>query len=458
MNSALPAGGLVSDSSRAAIWQGMKLALPLAATGAITCLIGAVDMVLAGAAGQADQAALGIGDQVIFATVLLGTGLGTAITSEISRALGQNDPELARNQSRCGMFIAAICGLLATVACFASAHAVFEALGCTSDVLHSGAFYLKICALANLPFMLMMAECAILRSYLNSHRCFQIWLTAAVISIGGGILLWYLPTNLRFSLSALAVAWVAGSLAGAIYGWQQLIALNILSSHSISKLSGRQVVSCVRTLLSLAAPAVLAEACILCSNFGLYRIASLHQQSSAVQAALSVLLKIEETAALVPLLALSATTAILVGHNLGAGNKHDARRIALLMSLASVALMTLLAIPMLACARQIAPVFSQDSQVAGLVASGLGYIALSLPPLALATVILGAFEGAGRMIPGLVLQSGAKFAIRLPLALALISYGAVGLCAAVLISRVAAGFATIILFFKSFTDSSAVRQ
>lgn len=443
-------------------------AWPLAFVALASSLISCVDLHLAGKLGADAQAAIGIGDQLIFLAVLLGTGLATGVSACVAQAVGAGAHERVQRYAKGGMILSAIIGGGAAIACAVFAEYLLP--GITSASAREMTLnYVRWCGVGNLAFAVSLVQVAILRACNHGLHAVRMWAIMGLGSIVFSFVFFELPGQPLFMrLEALAAAWVIFSLAGAVYGVKLILTMDIMRSTTdsatsssgcmaknapgfsvLSMLANKQAWSTMRQLLTIAGPAVLAELAWVISNLACYWVISLVPGSQRWQAAWAVNLRIEETFAGVPLVALGAATAVLVGQKIGAGKPTAAKRACTQIAFASFGL--LLGIGMLLCsgAGQLSHWFSEGhgaSDVQGVIYSS----ALFLPPVAIWMVLTGGMEGAGATARALAINACGLFIVRVPLAWFLaigMSMGFAGVWTAVIISRLALCVLSCLAFF-----------
>lgn len=429
----------------------VRMALPLVATNFMYCAIGAFDIFLAGCNGPANQAAVGIADQVLFVTVLLGTGLASATGCFVSQSIGGGHNDLARGYALDGLRLAFISGSIAAACCWLFAESIISFCRCAPDVKAAALPYLQLCSFGNLPFMIVLVQTAILRALVRTADCFKIWVLITLISIGGSAALFaFEDSPVRSSLAALALAWDLAAIAGALYGWYLLAPYTV---RSLSLPSDSPVFfERLRNLCLVGVPVLLSEAAYIVSLFAMYDILGHLPASETLQAAYSVTLKIEEMFGVLPLVAVSSVSATLSGHQIGAGLTDRARSSGWQLAYFGVSLM-------LACGAcvqwggcSLGRLISGDASVSTLVGTGTMGATISLPLMAFALILFATLEGAGKSALPFAVQFAGYILCRIPLAFLLavtLNMGFFGVWAAIFISRLLMAAAAALIFHHS---------
>lgn len=447
-----------SPAGTASIWTALRMALPLIATSFVFCLIGIVDMKIAGWQGAAAQAAVGVADQVIFVTVLLGTGLAAATGCFVSQSIGARNLAAAARFAQDGLWMAAIFGALSSILCYFAADAVLHFTGATPAVFTLGMPYLQMCAFGNLPFMVVLVQAAILRATGRTCDCLRIWSLIGLVSIGGALPLYMVSGSPTFKLlTSLALAWDLGALVGMIYGvW--LLAGFFADARFLPEVSfGRN--ERVRALAKVAVPVLMSEGCYIVSLFSMYAILGGMPESETMQAAYSVVLKIEETFAILPLVALSAASATLVGQNIGAGSLARARKLGWQLAFLGTAILLFGGCLLQFTGADLAMLFTEDRALVALVSQGTAGAAVSLPLIAFAYILFAAMEGAGQAGMPFWAQFAGYIVVRIPLAFFLgvtFHMGFAGVWLAIFLSRIIMAAIAATIYQRSDLSSSAM--
>ena len=384
---------------------------PLALSMILSSSIGIVDMYLAGLIGPAAQAAVGIGDQLIFAVIVLGTGLSCATSSIISRGVGAQKLGLCRDSALVSLLIAISVGIFSTLAAVCISPTLMKSFHCCSAVEELAVPYTVSCSLANAPFIVVLCQAAIFRAMSRSDLALKVQLLTVCICHLLSLLLFFSGFDGSHSLSALSLAWIIASLAGAAYGsvavWRLLYPASITSSmtarctrelsvlllgRSTAFARGREV--CFE-LCKLALPAVIAELATVAANFLLYGICSGLSDSASAQAALTVKLKIEETIALIPIMALGMAASVIVGQNVGAGRNGIAFVSTIKIAKWGACVMLVVGAVTSLFARGIAEGFSADQTTQSAISNLLTLSIIYFPTCAFSTTMTNAIEGAG---------------------------------------------------------------
>jgi|GEM_PF-6514659 len=439
----------------------IKDALPVCVAVGLAATIGLVDVHLAGALGPAVQAGVGIGDQFLFFAALLGTGIAQGAGSLIARATGAGCEREARLFAYVGLSLALIFGCAASVATYCGADLLLSMFSRDSSVREAGSIYLRLCALANAPYCLMLSQSAILRASGKSFSTILPWFVAAILSIVLSLALPQLmPNGATHTLEYIALAWNIGAIAGMFVGQNQLKKLGYVlfqrqqggqPEKRPTLLSqflqfNKEHAQKVKAIFLLGLPIAATEAAWLSSNFFMYVILSQMPSANETQAAWTIRLKIEEIAATPAILAFNMTAASLVGQRVGAGDYSGAFKVTRKASLAAAAVMLVVGLAVFANSNYLAEDYASTA-LSAIYAQELLVVSIIVYPLtAYYITIFGALEGAGSTLKPMLAIVAGLFLLRTPLAayLALhLNEGMTGIVISIVVSHIAVALSAV---------------
>lgn len=377
-----------------------KLFFPLALSMVLSSTIGIVDMYIAGFLGSNAQAAVGLGDQLLFLLIVLGSGLATACSSFISRAAGAKDLEACRLFADASLVLALGVGLVASILGIFFAQSLLQALACDPGVAALAVPYTVYNAPANAPFIFCICLCAIFRALGRPLLAVQLWFFIAGLTNLLVLVLFFSGIPEAHSLNALAVAWDIGCFAGAFAGYvlfRRMIASADGAGRSATALAERYraLLAAIKSLVAVGLPAVVSELALLIFQFIMYRMLSSSADAAVLQAAWTIKLKLEESIALIPLLALGMTTGVIVGQNLGAGRHQHASAACMKIAVFAFASMLAVGAALTYFAPNLAELFSADPLTRQSVVGLLLPSVLLLPLTAISSIFCAGLEGAG---------------------------------------------------------------
>src|SRR4029434_6162029 len=248
-----------------ALW---TMCWPLLASSFFVSSIGLVDLFLAGRMGESAQAAVGIGEQVLCLTIIVGTGLATGAAVFVARHVGAGNYTLARSYALDSLRASLVAGVLAIFVGLTLSQLIFATFQTDQLVARVGTQYLELCAFGNLPFIVSCCLGAIFRSFAAPKYCLYIWLLTAGISIAGSFLLAASPWRwCHNSVAALAIVWGSGLRVGTAAGllWLRKLLATESAPRSATPAAGLAAPSgSAGRLLDIAVvsvPAVVADSC-----------------------------------------------------------------------------------------------------------------------------------------------------------------------------------------------------
>jgi Na+-driven multidrug efflux pump len=308
-------------------------------------------------------------------------------------------------------------------------------------VAQVGTQYLELCAFGNLPFIVSCCLGAIFRSFAAPKYCLYLWLLTAGISIAGSFLLAAAPRQwCGNSVAALAIAWDIGCLVGTSAGliWlRRLFRTLPLTGDSakpvdLEALAGSGSIQRLLDIATVSVPAVVADSCWILANFLVFRILSVLPDATRAQAAWSIALKLEETFALMPLVALNLAAAVIVGQSLGAGNPLRARLATWQMAGTGALAMFILGGAIAVAAPALASLMSMDAGIGSWTIILLRGAPALLPLAAVWLIVLGGLEGAGDTRVSMLCNLLGLLCVQLPITwlfVIVFGWGATGICA-----------------------------
>jgi putative MATE family efflux protein len=281
-----------------------------------------VDTYFVGQLGTLPLAAMSFSFPIIFFVGGISTGLGTAGTSVISRAIGRDDPESARRLTTHALLLAGTLVVLLLSAGFPFMRSLFRLLGATDEVLPLAMDYMRIWLFGMLFFVVPVIGTSALRARGDAQ-------TPMYIMIGGTIINLGLDPMLIFGLGPVPKLGIEGAaLATAIARSLTTAAtIGILWQKDQMRPIGAgvtdRIIESWRALLRIGAPAAGTNVIVPVTTAILTRlVASYGEPAVAAYGAGS---RIQSLAVLV-FFALSSGLSPLIGQNWGAGKRDRAIR------------------------------------------------------------------------------------------------------------------------------------
>lgn len=435
----------------------LKDATPVCMAVGLAATIGLVDVHLAGALGPQVQAGVGIGDQFLFFAALLGTGIAQAAGSLIARATGGGRASEAETLARAGLLLAFAVGAVGALATYIGADSLLSLFSQDRSVQNAGSTYLRLCALANAAYCLMLTQSAIMRGAGKSFSTVLPWMLAAAVSIALSISLpQIMPEGKAHTLEYIALAWNLGALAAVFAGHRQLKKLGffvIRKRVKLTNLLDADTARQAKAILLLGMPIAATEAAWLGSNFLMYMILSQLPHANETQAAWTIRLKLEEIAATPAMLAFNMTAASLVGRRIGAGDIAGARSTAQTAALSAASMMLVIGAFVFANSQSLSADCASTALSAHYAQDLLLASIVVYPLTAYYITIFGALEGAGCTLKPMLAVIAGLFLLRTPLAAWLglhLNAGMTGIVISMVVAHLAVALSAVSLFRSFF--------
>jgi MATE family multidrug resistance protein len=282
-----------------------------------------VDMIMVGHLGPEAIGAVGVGNSVYYVAALLGIGILLGLDTLVSQAYGRGDFDDCHRSLAQGVYIALAYTPLCMSVVWLSTF-FFGGWGITAQVAALGSGYLRMLNLSTLPLLLYAA----FRRYLQGVGQVRI-ITFALIS--ANLLNWGANWALiygRLGFPAMGVRGSALSTVGArIYMASVLIVAawrhESKRGHPLFQHWARPQLERIRRLLALGLPAAVQ----IVMEVGAFSASTILAGSLAPEAlaAHQIALNCASVTYMIPL-GVSAATAVVVGHAIGARDPARARR------------------------------------------------------------------------------------------------------------------------------------
>jgi len=464
----------LNSERRALLLSILKSAFPIFITLESIAMIGVVDLEIAGRISSAAQAAVGLGDQLLYFTSTAASGLSVATCAIAARYFGAGNIKRMSSTIKSSIAIATICGIAAIIIGWVAADDFVRLLSSDAAVIQHGAKYIQLCSLGSLPYVLSIVIASIFRSIERTAESLYSSLTTMVIAIGLSYLLFEVGPW-KGSLDALCVAWISAAYIGLGVSLVVLakpakqfaksivetekrdctvptsIQIGNSRGQSISSIKPRRLtnainssradyrnaVRLIKLLFWIGAAVVLAESSTLATDFLVYKLLSMLDGATNLQAAWTIFLKIEETFAIMPISALSLAFAATVAQMIGQGKEKQARDCLKYLVVATSIASSVLGIVLVTAPHLMATFTHADRQVLNNAKQMLFLLPVFLPLLAVRFLTFSFMEGAGQTsVPmRLALIGNVLKLVVAGLLMNALSIGSIGLVFAILLSR-----------------------
>ncbi|HEX8682869.1 MAG TPA: MATE family efflux transporter [Ardenticatenaceae bacterium] len=402
------------------------LALPAVGEQLLNTAVGLTDQFLVGhldpAVGVAlgyDRAtaiaSVGLANMVVWITTTLFMTVAVGATALVARRIGAGDEERAELALQQALILSLVVGVAGMLVGLLLPGWILRSLGASPEVVSIGAQYLQIVALSFVPTAFMFAGTAALRGAGDTRSPLYLMLVVNVINV---VLSWLL-VNGEFGFAGMGVNGSAiGSLVGRAVGGLLFLAL-LLRGRVRLKLPRRWRLDrdTIEKITRIGLPSagenfIFQSAMILVSTLitGLGTVA---------YAAHTVAITIESVSFL-PGFGFAIAASAMVGQALGAENPKLAERASWEALKQGGAMMTIMGLVMALWPATIISWVSPEPAVVEQAIAPLRLAGLGQPLLAAAFIFVGALRGAGDTTWPLWMRLVSTWAVRMPLAFALL--------------------------------------
>ena len=438
----------VADLTTGSIWGSIwHMSWPMLLVMFFNFLVGLVDVYVAGFLGPEIQAIVGFVSQLYFFIIIIANAISIGMVAMLSRAVGAKHFDDALSAARQSLLLGGACGLLLTLAGFFFHEQIISLAGFTGKVREIAENFFMIFVFALAPNYIVILSNAIFRAGGEVRLSLLAMFFVSLINIALNFLLVFGA----FSFPGLGYSGIALATAAAMSAGMVICFILFRQSRWKNVFSGTWRISSalIRKIAVLSWPAALIQVSWNAGTIVLYSILSHIQEGSiTAMAALTNGLRIEAFIYL-PAFALHMAASVLSGQNLGAGASARAEMIGWKITLAGVAFVTLLAVPIFLWADALSSPIARDKEVLAETIRYLRISMLSEPFMALSAILGGSLQGAGDTKGTMFVIVSSLWIIRLPLAylLAVIAgYGALGVWLAMIISMCFQGIAMTVRF------------
>ncbi len=401
------------------------LAWPVIGLNVLTVLSLAVDTAMCGRLPNAPEAleALGFATQVVFLLMVAMMGLSVGTVAFVSRAHGAGDEARARHILHQSTQLTVLVALAVAVIGNVFAGSILELLGARQEVVELGLSYLRPLLGFTVFYYLNLLYASALRGVGSTRLAFAI----ALVSNGLNVLFNYGLILGNFGLPALGVQGAAIgtvlSQAFAAIAFIVMIRRGVVDGMGLPLKPRRIDRDLAKELAKVGWPAAL-DMVILNAAF-LSIIGMLGRLDGTAVAAHGVGLRIQALA-FVPGLSVAQATGAMVGNALGAENVDEARSVVKASVALCTAIMTAIAILLLAGAAPIVTIFdiSLDTPLADLSILWMRLLGAGMPIVGVHIALIGMLRGAGATntslrinIIGTTLQVPLSYLLGFPLGL-----------------------------------------
>ncbi len=347
-------------------------------------LIGMTDIYIAGRVGKEVQATYGFVIQFYFVFIIIANALSIGTVSVVSRLFTAGDSGALAKTVWSVIVTTVSVGAAFSVAGIFATSRFMEIVNIPGELKPFGAQLGKIYACGLSFHYLLISTNGILRSCRMIRRSLM---TMAIVCLLNIVLNFFIVFHTGLGFWGIALSTAISVFAGSIINLRHcriFISKDRMFSFRV-----------VRNVVSIGWPGGATQALWQVHSMVMFLIlSSLPEKGIEILAALAAGTRIESAITL-PAIAFNMANAVIVGNLIGEGKKNDAFRGGVVTMLMGVGIVSLLTIVVIASARWIAPLLSNNETV---IAETIRYLyinMLSEPFMALWVILGGGLSGAG---------------------------------------------------------------
>jgi putative MATE family efflux protein len=280
-------------------------------------LVDFVDMIFISMLGRSElAAAVGYAGAILFFTASFGIGMGIAAGALVARALGANDPVLARERSTHALLYGLMFGIVFSIVVWSALPWLVNMLGARGETAGQAIHFLQI-VVPSVPFLMVgMMGSAILRAHGDARR-------AMMATIVGGIVNAVLDPILIFGLDLeLTGAAIASFVARVAISGMAIWPL-IKVYDALVRPHFKGMLRDLSPVIAIAFPTILAQVATPVGQAYITRVMAEYGEDAV--AGMAVVARLMPVAFAV-VFALSGAVGPIIGQNYGAGNMARVRR------------------------------------------------------------------------------------------------------------------------------------
>ena len=334
----------------------IALAIPLASLQLGFHLMGTVDAVLVGRFSDTALAAVGVGNNLLFAITSIGLGIVMGLDTVISQAVGARRIDDARRFLHAGLRLAVLVGLASTLVVIATP-LLLDVAEVPADVAAEARVYVYLRAIGVVPFLLSVA----LRSYLGARSVTRPLILAVVV---GNIANAALDLVMIFGVDAIGLPplGVAGAAIATVAVQFAIVAVYFASARALD--GGEPRPASTRADLGQIVRYGGPVGGQLFAEIGIFGVATLLAANlGKIPAAAHTIALTISSFTFSAAVGIGAATAIRVGHAIGASDIALARQRGLIGFGLGVGVMAGFALLFVAIPGHIVRMFSDDPAV-----------------------------------------------------------------------------------------------
>ncbi|MDA3847135.1 MAG: MATE family efflux transporter [Vallitaleaceae bacterium] len=431
------------------------MALPVIFSMLIQALYNVVDSIYVSRVSDNALEALSLAFPMQLIVIAAFVGLGTGLSSAISRRLGAKESEGAGLVAEHGILIAGILyALVALLGAFVMKNLFVQF---TSDqvVIDLGSTYIQIVMIFSLGSIFNQAAMSIFRGTGDMIKP----MVAQMLGAGLNIFLDWVLIFGKFGLPAMgvkgaAIATVTAQIIAMIYIWSQL-----LSGKSIIKMKIKAFkvkVEIIKEILVVGVPSAIMQGLGSVMLFTMNLILSRFGGSAVT--VMGVYFKVQSMV-FMPIFGLAIGTMPVVGFNYGSKNKKRIKDAVLFSIKVAIAFMSICLVVFQVFPTQLLGLFNASNQMLEIGVPAFRTISLIFPLFAVNVILSTTFQGLGKAYFSLIISTIRQIVVLLPIAFLLASFGNVdNVWFAFVIAEIVGIIITVSLFLRTYKRTISIWQ
>jgi len=384
------------------------LAWPATLTVLLENLATTVDMIMVGRLGAAEVAAVGFSSMIYWLLTALLFGMQAAVTAIVARNIGAGRTDLANRAMAQSLLLTFIMATFVAVSTFALAPKIFGLFGLEPDVLELSTSYLRILCWGQVFFSVVVIGSGALRGAGDTRTPMLIMAAGTIIHIGLNYLL--ILGNLgfpRLGVDGAAIGTVASMAVSALlYLWLLIRGRLILRLDLMNlRWDQRSAWQTLRLALPASVEMVVLEFGLLV--YAKFIVAFGTTALSGYQVGMQIL-----SLSFIPHTGFGVAASTLIGQNLGAQRKKEAKKAGWICVFWGALAMGLMGVAYLLFSREIASIFINDAEVIEVAAIFIRVTAICQVSMSIHFTLSGALRGAGDTRSPLYITALGMYGIR----------------------------------------------
>ena len=388
----------------------LALSLPIIGGMVSQNLLNIVDTAMVGFLGDAALAAVGLGGFLVFACQALILGISTGVQAVAARRKGEGRSDSAVRILNSALVLVLLVAPVFSLVLIQLAGTGYPLLNDDPAVIEQGVPYLEY-RLAAIVFVGMNFA---FRGYWNAMDMSRVYMSTLILMHMSNIVLNYVLIFGHFGFPALGVAGagIASALSMAI-GTITYFVLGFRYARQDGFARGLSTKREFASLLKISLPSGFQQLFFAAGMVAMFTI--IGKIGTPELAAANVLITVT-LFAILPGLALGIACTTLVGQAMGARDLDDAYQWAFDVGKVTIALLTVLGLPMILIPDLVSSIFIHEDSTRELARWPMRLVGLTMPIEAIGFAFMHALLGAGAARPVMMVSIGVQWFLFLPLA------------------------------------------